>query len=71
MKNEAEPEFASKMQTELKTLNTQWDHICQQVLLPAESGSLLINFFLKMHNFPHLKHNYWMLEVELGIKGKH
>ncbi|KAL8190378.1 UNVERIFIED_CONTAM: hypothetical protein K2H54_051183 [Gekko kuhli] len=30
MKNEAEPEFASKMQTELKALNTQWDHICQQ-----------------------------------------
>ncbi|KAJ6667635.1 hypothetical protein lerEdw1_016756 [Lerista edwardsae] len=30
MKNEAEPEFASKIQTELKELNTQWDHICQQ-----------------------------------------
>ncbi|XP_048351416.1 dystrophin isoform X1 [Sphaerodactylus townsendi] len=30
MKNEAEPEFASKMQTELKELNSQWDHICQQ-----------------------------------------
>ncbi|XP_077199083.1 dystrophin isoform X15 [Paroedura picta] len=30
MKNEAEPEFASKMQTELKVLNTQWDHICQE-----------------------------------------
>ncbi|XP_016848209.2 dystrophin isoform X5 [Anolis carolinensis] len=30
MKNEAEPEFASKLQTELKELNAQWDHICQQ-----------------------------------------
>uniref|UniRef100_A0A8D0EDL3 Calponin-homology (CH) domain-containing protein n=1 Tax=Salvator merianae TaxID=96440 RepID=A0A8D0EDL3_SALMN len=31
MKNEAEPEFALKIQTELKDLNAQWDHICQQV----------------------------------------
>ncbi|XP_042314823.1 dystrophin isoform X12 [Sceloporus undulatus] len=30
MKNEAEPEFASKLQSELKELNAQWDHICQQ-----------------------------------------
>ncbi|KAH0624759.1 hypothetical protein JD844_032534, partial [Phrynosoma platyrhinos] len=30
IKNEAEPEFASKLQNELKELNAQWDHICQQ-----------------------------------------
>nr|XP_014433950.1 dystrophin isoform X7 [Pelodiscus sinensis] len=30
MKNEAEPEFASRIQTELKELNAQWEHICQQ-----------------------------------------
>ncbi|XP_061483366.1 dystrophin isoform X4 [Rhineura floridana] len=30
MKNEAEPEFSSKIQAELKELNAQWDHICQQ-----------------------------------------
>ncbi|XP_053242942.1 dystrophin isoform X5 [Podarcis raffonei] len=30
MKNEAEPEFSVKIQTELKELNAQWDHICQQ-----------------------------------------
>ncbi|XP_077783523.1 dystrophin isoform X9 [Podarcis muralis] len=30
MKNEAEPEFSLKIQTELKELNAQWDHICQQ-----------------------------------------
>ncbi|XP_065597609.1 dystrophin isoform X10 [Cyrtonyx montezumae] len=30
MKNEAEPEFASRIETELKELNAQWEHICQQ-----------------------------------------
>ncbi|XP_074850648.1 dystrophin isoform X3 [Carettochelys insculpta] len=30
MKNDAEPEFASRIQTELKELNVQWEHICQQ-----------------------------------------
>ncbi|XP_025055994.1 dystrophin isoform X4 [Alligator sinensis] len=30
MRNEAEPEFASRIQTELKELNAQWEHICQQ-----------------------------------------
>lgn len=31
MKSEAEPEFASRIEAELKDLNAQWDHICQQV----------------------------------------
>ncbi|XP_064329650.1 dystrophin isoform X6 [Phalacrocorax carbo] len=30
MKSEAEPEFASRIETELKDLNVQWEHICQQ-----------------------------------------
>ncbi|XP_039185584.1 dystrophin isoform X3 [Crotalus tigris] len=30
MKKEAEPEFSSKLQNDLKELNTQWDDICQQ-----------------------------------------
>ncbi|XP_062455961.1 dystrophin isoform X3 [Rhea pennata] len=30
MKSEAEPEFASRIETELKELNLQWEHICQQ-----------------------------------------
>ncbi|XP_044297295.1 dystrophin isoform X1 [Varanus komodoensis] len=30
MKIIAEPEFASRLQTKLKELNTQWDHICEQ-----------------------------------------
>lgn len=30
MKREAEPEFASRIATELKDLNAQWEHICQQ-----------------------------------------
>ncbi|XP_074761572.1 dystrophin isoform X6 [Athene noctua] len=30
MKSEAEPEFASRIETELKDLNIQWEHICQQ-----------------------------------------
>ncbi|KAJ7320669.1 hypothetical protein JRQ81_020180, partial [Phrynocephalus forsythii] len=30
LKIEAEPEFALQLQTELKELNAQWDHICQQ-----------------------------------------
>uniref|UniRef100_A0A8C9NDG7 Dystrophin n=1 Tax=Serinus canaria TaxID=9135 RepID=A0A8C9NDG7_SERCA len=30
MKSEAEPEFASRIESELKDLNAQWDHICQQ-----------------------------------------
>ncbi|XP_064906034.1 dystrophin isoform X11 [Columba livia] len=30
IKSEAEPEFASRIETELKELNVQWEHICQQ-----------------------------------------
>ncbi|XP_069729561.1 dystrophin isoform X1 [Phaenicophaeus curvirostris] len=30
MKSEAEPEFASRIEKELKELNVQWEHICQQ-----------------------------------------
>ncbi|XP_042644227.1 dystrophin isoform X9 [Tyto alba] len=30
MKSEAEPEFASRIESELKDLNVQWEHICQQ-----------------------------------------
>ncbi|KAM9020795.1 dystrophin isoform 15-T15 [Ara ararauna] len=30
MKSEAEPEFASRIEKELKDLNVQWEHICQQ-----------------------------------------
>ncbi|XP_052530119.1 dystrophin isoform X14 [Tympanuchus pallidicinctus] len=30
MKREAEPEFASRIAIELKDLNAQWEHICQQ-----------------------------------------
>ncbi|XP_010002791.1 PREDICTED: dystrophin [Chaetura pelagica] len=30
MKSEAEPEFASRIETKLKDLNGQWEHICQQ-----------------------------------------
>ncbi|XP_061855821.1 dystrophin isoform X2 [Colius striatus] len=30
MKDEAEPEFAFRIETELKDLNSQWEHICQQ-----------------------------------------
>ncbi|OPJ69704.1 dystrophin isoform B [Patagioenas fasciata monilis] len=30
MKSEAEPEFASRIETEIKELNVQWEHICQQ-----------------------------------------
>lgn len=31
IKSEAELEFASRLETELRELNTQWDHICRQV----------------------------------------
>ncbi|XP_058515061.1 dystrophin isoform X1 [Ochotona princeps] len=31
IKNEAESEFASRLETELKELNSQWDDMCQQV----------------------------------------
>ncbi|XP_076211877.1 dystrophin isoform X9 [Aptenodytes patagonicus] len=30
MKSEAEPEFASRIEIELKDLNVQWEHTCQQ-----------------------------------------
>ncbi|XP_069495183.1 dystrophin isoform X3 [Ambystoma mexicanum] len=30
LKTEAEPEYASKLQKELKDLNLQWEHICKQ-----------------------------------------
>ncbi|KAM5221589.1 dystrophin isoform 1-T1 [Ctenodactylus gundi] len=37
IKNEAEPEFASKFDTELRELNSQWDHICRQVYARKEA----------------------------------
>uniref|UniRef100_A0A7N4Q1I4 Dystrophin n=1 Tax=Sarcophilus harrisii TaxID=9305 RepID=A0A7N4Q1I4_SARHA len=37
IKNEAEPQFASKVQAELKELNFQWDHICQQAHAKKEA----------------------------------
>ncbi|MBZ3883031.1 Dystrophin [Sciurus carolinensis] len=37
IKNEAEPEFASRLETELKELNTQWDHMCRQVYARKEA----------------------------------
>ncbi|XP_030304179.1 dystrophin isoform X2 [Calypte anna] len=30
MKSEAEPEFASRIESKLKDLNVQWEHICQE-----------------------------------------
>ncbi|XP_074076386.1 dystrophin isoform X6 [Macrotis lagotis] len=37
IKNEAEPQFASKVQSELKELNAQWEHICQQARAKKEA----------------------------------
>ncbi|XP_033616290.1 dystrophin isoform X2 [Fukomys damarensis] len=37
IRNEAEPEFASQLDTELKELNTQWDHMCRQVYARKEA----------------------------------
>uniref|UniRef100_A0A8C9CVN1 Dystrophin n=1 Tax=Phocoena sinus TaxID=42100 RepID=A0A8C9CVN1_PHOSS len=37
IKNEAEPEFASRLETELRELNTQWDHMCRQVYARKEA----------------------------------
>ncbi|XP_017733000.1 PREDICTED: dystrophin-like, partial [Rhinopithecus bieti] len=37
IKNEAEPEFALRLEIELKELNTQWDHMCQQVYARKEA----------------------------------
>ncbi|XP_077891113.1 dystrophin isoform X6 [Ictidomys tridecemlineatus] len=37
IKYEAEPEFASRLDTELKELNTQWDYICRQVCARKEA----------------------------------
>ncbi|XP_071462851.1 dystrophin isoform X4 [Marmota flaviventris] len=37
IKNEAEPEFASRLETELKELNTQWDYMCRQVYARKEA----------------------------------
>lgn len=31
IKSEAEQEFASRFETELRELNSQWDHMCRQV----------------------------------------
>ncbi|XP_027631518.1 dystrophin-like [Tupaia chinensis] len=31
IKHEAEPEFASRLEAELRELNAQWDYVCQQV----------------------------------------
>ncbi|XP_047620792.1 dystrophin isoform X2 [Phacochoerus africanus] len=37
IKKEAEPEFASRLETELRELNTQWDYICRQVYARKEA----------------------------------
>ncbi|XP_060038717.1 dystrophin isoform X3 [Erinaceus europaeus] len=37
IKNDAEPEFATKLETELKELNTQWDYTCRQVYARKEA----------------------------------
>lgn len=37
IKSDAEAEFASKLELELKQLNTQWDHMCQQVYARKEA----------------------------------
>ncbi|KAM7044971.1 dystrophin isoform 3-T3 [Molossus nigricans] len=37
IKNEAEPEFAARLDTELRELNAQWDHICRQVYARKEA----------------------------------
>nr|XP_045363191.1 dystrophin isoform X2 [Camelus bactrianus] len=37
IKNEAEPEFASRLETELRELNAQWDHMCRQVCARKEA----------------------------------
>ncbi|XP_053057896.1 dystrophin isoform X11 [Acinonyx jubatus] len=37
IKNEAEPEFACRLETELRELNTQWDYVCRQVYARKEA----------------------------------
>lgn len=34
LKSQAEPEYVSKLQTELADLNACWDDICKQVSIP-------------------------------------
>ncbi|XP_012585751.1 PREDICTED: dystrophin isoform X6 [Condylura cristata] len=37
IKEEAEAEFAARLETELKELNTQWEHMCRQVYARKEA----------------------------------
>lgn len=37
IRSEAEPEFASRLETELRELNSQWEHVCQQVYARKEA----------------------------------
>ncbi|XP_027947133.1 dystrophin [Eumetopias jubatus] len=37
LKTEAEPEFAGRLETELRELNTQWDYVCHQVYARKEA----------------------------------
>ncbi|XP_057616228.1 dystrophin isoform X2 [Chionomys nivalis] len=37
IKSEAEQEFASRLETELRELNSQWDHMCRQVYTRKEA----------------------------------
>nr|XP_060491749.1 dystrophin [Panthera onca] len=37
IKNEAEPEFACRLERELRELNTQWDYVCRQVYARKEA----------------------------------
>lgn len=45
IKSEAEQEFASRFETELRELNSQWDHMCRQVC----TVSFTVAYFMSMN----------------------
>uniref|UniRef100_A0A671DRC2 Dystrophin n=1 Tax=Rhinolophus ferrumequinum TaxID=59479 RepID=A0A671DRC2_RHIFE len=63
IKNEAEPEFASRLETELRELNTEWDHMCRQVYARKEALKVGLDKTVSLQKDLSEMHE-WMTQAE-------
>ncbi|XP_074180007.1 dystrophin isoform X1 [Rhinolophus sinicus] len=63
IKNEAEPEFASRFETELRELNTEWDHMCRQVYARKEALKVGLDKTVSLQKDLSEMHE-WMTQAE-------
>ncbi|XP_062039360.1 dystrophin isoform X5 [Lepus europaeus] len=63
IKNEAEPEFASRLETELRELNSQWDHMCRQVYTRKDALKAGLDKTLSLQKDLSEMHE-WMTQAE-------